>query len=589
MKKFISYLLIILPLIGLWEFCAQNYPSFGFICPPPSKVLTTGIHSFPVLFQHSCYTAQGILGGFFLALLLAILFSATMLLFPATQGLLHPLCVLVQCLPMFTLTPLIVLWFGWGTRAVIIPTALSIFFPLALTIHQGIKNSPEELLEQFTLYQATTWQKLFKLRIPNGLPHIFSGLKIAMSAAGFATIAGEWVATQSGLGILILESRRNYDMAMALAGLFVLTMLTLSLFYSVLLLERSTFFFFRMEKTSKRSFGKKWVFALIPITVLPCLFYLKDDPKLAAPVPTKSFTLLLDWTPNPNHIPLYVGVEKGFFVDEGISLTLQKNTDTCSSIPHLLLEKVDYTLYHSLGVLKTAVRGAPVQVAGRLIDSSLQGLIYRKNEGIEKLEDLNGRVLGFCLNDSKNLPNLLEALRKHHVVPSEIKNVSADVISPMLTYQVDFLYGGFYNVEGVTIALKGTPTGCFLSDTYGSPTGPQLLICGKKGSPAMTPQTLQSLQKALSRSLDFCREYPQEAFAIYVEATKDSPKVLSDERAQWEVTLPLLAKTQEPLSRELLESLLVTLSTTCPDLRTSIDTFSIETLISDVSETIASS
>lgn len=589
MKKFISYLLIILPLIGLWEFCAQNYPNFGFICPPPSKVLTTGIHSFPVLFQHSCYTAQGILGGFFLALLLAILFSATMLLFPSTQGLLHPFCVLVQCLPMFTLAPLIVLWFGWGTRAVIIPTALSIFFPLALTIHQGIKNSPEELLEQFTLYQATTWQKLFKLRIPNGLPHIFSGLKIALSAAGFATIAGEWVATQSGLGILIVESRRNYDMAMALAGLFVLTMLTLSLFYSVLLLERSTFFFFRMEKTSKRSFGKKWVFALIPITVLPCLFYLKDDSKLAAPVPTKSFTLLLDWTPNPNHIPLYVGVEKGFFVDEGISLTLQKNTDTCSSIPHLLLEKVDYTLYHSLGVLKTAVRGAPVQVAGRLIDSSLQGLIYRKNEGIEKLEDLNGRVLGFCLNDSKNLPNLLEALRKHHVVPSEIKNVSADMISPMLTYQIDFLYGGFYNVEGVTIALKGTPTGCFLSDTYGSPTGPQLLICGKKGSPAMTPQTLQSLQKALSRSLDFCREYPQEAFAIYVEATKDSPKVLSDERAQWEVTLPLLAKTQEPLSRELLESLLVTLSTTCPDLRTSIDTFSIETLISDASETIASS
>lgn len=589
MKKFISYLLIILPLIGLWEFCAQNYPNFGFICPPPSKVLTTGIHSFPVLFQHSCYTAQGILGGFFLALLLAILFSATMLLFPSTQGLLHPFCVLVQCLPMFTLAPLIVLWFGWGTRAVIIPTALSIFFPLALTIHQGIKNSPEELLEQFTLYQATTWQKLFKLRIPNGLPHIFSGLKIAMSAAGFATIAGEWVATQSGLGILIVESRRNYDMAMALAGLFVLTMLTLSLFYSVLLLERNTFFFFRMEKTSKRSFGKKWVFALIPITVLPCLFYLKDDSKLAAPVPTKSFTLLLDWTPNPNHIPLYVGVEKGFFVDEGISLTLQKNTDTCSSIPHLLLEKVDYTLYHSLGVLKTAVRGAPVQVAGRLIDSSLQGLIYRKNEGIEKLEDLNGRVLGFCLNDSKNLPNLLEALRKHHVVPSEIKNVSADMISPMLTYQIDFLYGGFYNVEGVTIALKGTPTGCFLSDTYGSPTGPQLLICGKKGSPAMTPQTLQSLQKALSRSLDFCREYPQEAFAIYVEATKDSPKVLSDERAQWEVTLPLLAKTQEPLSRELLESLLVTLSTTCPDLRTSIDTFSIETLISDASETIASS
>ena len=48
---------------------------------------------------------------------------------------------------MFTLAPLVVLWFGWGTKAVIIPTALSIFFPLALTIHQGIKNVPEEFLE----------------------------------------------------------------------------------------------------------------------------------------------------------------------------------------------------------------------------------------------------------------------------------------------------------------------------------------------------------------------------------------------------------------------------------------------------------
>lgn len=581
MKKFISYALMILTLIGFWEFFAQNYPSFGFICPPPSKVLMTGINSFPVLLQHSWYTVQGILGGFFLALLLSISLSVTMLLFPSIQGVLHPLCVLVQCLPMFTLTPLIVLWFGWGARAVIIPTALSIFFPLALTIHQGIKNPPEELLEQFTLCQATPWQTLIKLRIPHGLPHIFSGLKIAMSAAGFATIAGEWVAAQSGLGILILESRRNYDMAMALAGISVLTLLTLSLFYSILLLERSVFSFFRTEKSSRKSPQKQWRFAFIPLTLLIGLFCLKEKSTDTTPLPKKSFTLLLDWTPNPNHVPLYVGVEKGFFLDEGISLTLQKNTDTCSSIPHLLLEKVDYTLYHSLGILKTAVRGAPIQVVGRLIDSSLQGLIYRKHEGINKLEDLNGRVLGFCLNDSKNLPQLLKSLREHHVVPSAIKNVSADMISPMLSHQIDFLYGAFYNIEGVTISLKGAPTDCFLSDTYGSPTGPQLLLCGKRGSHATTPQVIRSMQKALSRSLNFCQEYPQDAFAIYVEATKDSPKIRSDELAQWEATLPLLAKTQSSLSRELLQTLLSTLSSTYPDLQASIDSFVIETLISN--------
>ncbi|MBQ8498498.1 ABC transporter permease/substrate-binding protein [Chlamydia sp.] len=576
MKTITSYALIIIFLIGIWEFFAQNHPNFGFICPPPSKILVTGIHSYSLLLQHASYTAQGILGGFFLALLLAILFSSTMFLFPSTCGLLHPLCVLVQCLPMFTLAPLVVLWFGWGTRAVIIPTALSIFFPLALTIYQGIKNPPEELLEQFILCRATSWQTLFKLRIPYGLPHIFSGLKIAMSSAGFATLAGEWVASQSGLGILILESRRNYDMTMALAGLSLLTLLTLSLFHGVLLLERSIFSFFRIEKSKTKTRKKKWVFALIPLATLLGLFLLEKKPITIPPLSTQSFVLLLDWTPNPNHIPLYVGIEKGFFLDEGISLTLQKNTDTCSSVPHLLLEKVDYTLYHSLGILKAAIKGAPIQIVGRLIDSSLQGLIYRTNEGIEKLEDLNNRVLGFCLNDSQKLPHLLEFLRKHHVVPSDIKNVSADMISPMLTRQIDFLYGAFYNIEGVTISLKGMPTSCFLSDTYGLPTGPQLLICGKKGSLATTPQSLYSMQKALSRSLEFCREHPQEAFAVYVKVTKNSPKVLSDEQAQWEATIPLLARTQSPLSQELLQTLLFTLSSTYPDLQASINAFDIE-------------
>ncbi|WP_080141336.1 ABC transporter substrate-binding protein [Chlamydia suis] len=587
MKKLISYGFIILFLIGFWEFSARNHSNFGFICPPPSKVFTTGINSSQILLHHFWYTAQSILGGFFLALLLAIILSAVLLLFPSTQGVLHPLCILVQCLPMFTLAPLVVLWFGWGTKAVIIPTALSIFFPLALTIHQGIKNVPEEFLEQFFLHQATTWQTLLKLRVPYGLPHIFSGLKIAMSAAGFATIAGEWVAAQSGLGILILESRRNYDMAMALAGLSVLTLLTLSLFYGILLLERTAFFFFRMTKSSPKSLPKRKRFALIfPILIIGTTgaLCLKEKPQESTFPSTKSFTLLLDWTPNPNHIPLYVGQKKGFFLDEGISLTLKKNTDTSSSLPHLLLEKVDYTLYHSLGILKAAIRGAPIQVVGRLIDSSLQGLIYRKQDGIENLEDLNGRVLGFCLNDSKNLLHLLEALRKHHVVPSEIKNVSADMISPMLTHQIDFLYGAFYNIEGVTISLKGEPIGCFLSDTYGSPTGPQLLICGKRGSQATTRTNLLSMQKALSRSLNFCREHPQEAFAIYAEATKDAPKVLSYEQAQWETTIPLLATTQAPLPLALLQDLLSTLSSTYPDLQAAIDSFDIEKFVSYDSE-----
>ncbi|EPP37413.1 NMT1/THI5 like family protein, partial [Chlamydia psittaci 84-8471/1] len=84
----------------------------------------------------------------------------------------------------------------------------------------------------------------------------------------------------------------------------------------------------------------------------------------------------------------------------------------------VLFEQVDLTLYHALGIIKTSLQGADIQVVGSLIDSTLQGFIYRKENNISKIEDLNNKVLGFCLNNSRDLSCLLETLRLHGVVPS---------------------------------------------------------------------------------------------------------------------------------------------------------------------------
>ncbi|EPP38087.1 hypothetical protein BOKEGFJH_00509 [Chlamydia avium] len=578
-KKFLCYSLSITLLLFIWEAIAKNSSSFSFLCPPPSKIFVNFSHSLPIIWSSSWYTLQGILGGFFLAFFLSLILAMIMLTYKPAKDFLHPIFIFVQCTPMFTLAPLIVLWFEWGISAVIIPTALTVFFPLTIAIYQGISSPPKELLELFILNQATKKQIFIKLLLPHALPHIFSGLKIAVGSAGFAAIAGEWVASQSGLGILILESRRNYDMEMMFSGLFALTIVTFTLFQLVVLSEKLLFALFRIKKTKRFKITKLKLAISCLIIFLFLLGKSNTSPSLET---TKKhltpITLLLDWTPNPNHIPLYVGVTKGFFQEQNIELKIQKNTDTGSVIPHILFEKVDLAPYHALGTIKLAMQGTPIQIVASLINSTLQGFIYRLDDNISTIQDLNNKVLGFCLNNSRDLSCLLNILRQQGVVPSEVKNVSSDLISPMLLKKIDFLYGAFYNIEGVKLRTLGIPVGCFLSDSYGLPTGPQILICGKKNTQATSPKIVHAIQTALQKSIDFCQEHPQEAFDIYTTATKDTPKIINDELLQWEVTRPLLARSQHPLSQQLANTLVQAVVYRYPQLSEKSSEFSLYTL-----------
>ncbi|WP_100934343.1 ABC transporter substrate-binding protein [Candidatus Chlamydia corallus] len=578
-KKVTCYFVIIFFLLLLWEIASRHQPTLSFLCPPPSSIASSTLRSLPLLLTSSWHTLKAILGGFFLAIILSITLATIMLSYKSAKDLLQPFFILLQCTPMFALAPLIVLWFGWGLSAVIIPTALTIFFPLTLTIYQGILSTPEELMEQFILCGATKFQLLIKLRIPHALPHIFSGLKIAIGSAGFAAIAGEWVASQSGLGILILESRRNYEMEVAFAGLATLTLLTLTLFQITLLSEKLVFSLFRVKRIShkRKSVAKKalFVLCLIPIILIPWKGHSKSPSNKKN---LTSLTLLLDWTPNPNHIPLYAGIAKGYFKKHGLNLQLQKNTDSSSAVPHVLFEQVDMALYHALGIVKTSIKGMPIQIIGRLIDSSLQGFLYRSEDPINKFEDLNNKVLGFCLNNSRDLNRLLETLRRNGVVPSEVKNVSSDLISPMLLKKIDFLYGAFYNIEGIKLKTLGMPVQCFLSDTYDLPTGPQLIVFAKKGTKASQPEILEAFQKALQASIVFSQNHPEDAFKLYAKATRNIPKNLNEEYLQWEETFPLLAQSQAPLNKDIVNKLLQTISKRYPELSSEVAQFSLNDL-----------
>lgn len=538
MKKILPFLLVFSLLILFWELVCVNSQGMLFIIPPPSKILHVLWELRHRFWFHTAVTLKEMLLGFSLALAVAFPLAWTMLRFNTTRSLLQPLFIVIQCIPMFALAPIMVIWFGWTQTAIIIPTALMIFFPLTLNIYQGLRATPRPYLEYFAINHATGWQTFYKLRLPWALPHVFAGFRISAAIAGVGAVAGEWAGAQKGLGVLMLESRRNTDLEITFGALFCLTLMSMFLYTFIILCEKLPKHW-RLEYKPKTPFLEKKRRFCFPLLLLLLILSWSCTKKEE---PTR---LLLDWLPNVNHVPLYVGIEKGFFEEEGIHLQLQKMCECGGGISYLTSHQAELFIGHLPGTLKAASKGANLKVIAQLIDRPLRALIYNVDEKVQRPSDLSGKILGYCIGgpDTAFLDYLLD---NSHIKPKERKNVSTDLISPLGTHAVDFIYGGFWNVEPHILRSLGVETKNFPLEQLDLPPYQELLILTNQESPEGSQEFALRFQCALQRSIDFSKAHPELAFSLYIQANPDkSQRTIEWEKAAWEETCPLFAKNQE--------------------------------------------
>ncbi len=187
-----------------------------------------------------------------------------------------------------------------------------------------------------------------------------------------------------------------------------------------------------------------------------------------------------------------------------------------------------YTL-HSVG------QGAPLKVVGVLFKEPLNALIYRNESGIESAADLRGKVIGYSLGGFD------EAFISAMNLPlAGTRNVNFDLVSSLGTGQVDAVFGAFWNIECVHLQHLGVSTGHLPLSTFGIPNYYELILLAKQGS-----RDWSGVPRALQRSIDWCKQHPEEAFDIYAEANPDkSLTTLEWEREAWTVTYPRLASGQ---------------------------------------------
>ncbi|WP_407944763.1 ABC transporter permease [Pantoea latae] len=235
--RFLSLAYLLTLIGGAWQL-ARHSGVPAFLLPAPQAVGAALWQQRALLAHHAIYT----LGEIVLALLLgggagvalAILMSAS----PLLRRLLFPLVTASQTIPVFALAPLLVLWLGFGVASKVTVAALIIFFPLCLSLFDGLCRTPPGWLELAHTLSRSRLRHFLHVRWPAALPHFFSGLQMAAILAPVGVVIGEWVGASEGLGYLMMHASARLETPLSFAALALLMLLALSLSGGVALLRR---------------------------------------------------------------------------------------------------------------------------------------------------------------------------------------------------------------------------------------------------------------------------------------------------------------------------------------------------------------
>jgi NitT/TauT family transport system permease protein len=221
-------------LLGMWESIVRIQSIPAYLLPPPSAIVMTGIGNASSLLQASITTAQSALLGFLLSIVLGISIAVILGTSRILERAFYPYAVFLQTVPIVAIAPLLVIWFGPGTRAVSVAAFIVSVFPIMANTLTGLRSVDPALRDLFRLHGATKAQTLFLLSLPHATPNIMTGLRVAGGLAVIGAIVGEFVAGFSegaaGLGIRILESYRLLRTDLLFAYVFCACILGLALF-----------------------------------------------------------------------------------------------------------------------------------------------------------------------------------------------------------------------------------------------------------------------------------------------------------------------------------------------------------------------
>ena len=246
-------LIVHLAVIVLWQVLVDAFHVPKFVLPSPLATVATLTSAKYAWLSNLAVTAAEILGGFalmpglplmpflggfalgaFVGVALAVLFCWS----PLLSLLLLPLFVTLNMIPKVALGPLFIVWFSYGIFPNILIAFSICFFPILLTTARGLNEVEPDLLDLVKSLRGSRWTLFRKIQLPGALPYVFSGMKVGAILAVAGAIVGEFIASERGLGYLMIQVQSSLDTPAMVMAVVLLTLLGVALYGLVLGLER---------------------------------------------------------------------------------------------------------------------------------------------------------------------------------------------------------------------------------------------------------------------------------------------------------------------------------------------------------------
>ena len=235
-KKIIPPILILALFLGGWHIGAVLY-NMAFLLPTPYAVAQIFVSDFNIIMIGLKQTFTAAFTGYIIATVLGITVATIMSLNKILERSLYPYAILLQTVPVVAVAPLIVLWFGFEIKSIIIISVIIALFPIINSTLLGLKSTNTTLVELFDYHKTTKLSTFYKLRFPAAIPNIFSGLKISAGLSVIGAIVGEFIigsgSEDGGLGVQIIYAQANLETALVMALIFTATALGFIFFMTV--------------------------------------------------------------------------------------------------------------------------------------------------------------------------------------------------------------------------------------------------------------------------------------------------------------------------------------------------------------------
>jgi NitT/TauT family transport system permease protein len=221
----------------LWEFLCAALNISDIIVPKPSQVFVTLWERMAALWPHTIQTLYTTVVGFAFGILIGVFIGVVIGSSKLAYDVAYPLLIGFASIPKVAVVPIFVLWFGAGSVPAILTAMIMSLFPIVVNVATGLATTEPELEDVMRSLRATKLDILWNVGLPRTMPYFFASLKVAVTLAFVGTVISETVASNRGIGNVMMIASSNFDVPLVFAGLLILAAMGVGLYVIFSLIE----------------------------------------------------------------------------------------------------------------------------------------------------------------------------------------------------------------------------------------------------------------------------------------------------------------------------------------------------------------